>query len=190
MTLTRRLLWLFKTNFSISCVAIGGGYMVVPLFLETYVKKGGFFDKKDLMEMTAVAQSVPGAIAINLAALTGYAAAGFAGAALGCIASVLPPLIILSFVASGYKELIANPAVNAALKGMTASMAAIMADVVMDLGQNLLEEKNGKCLITAGVLFIASFAFKLDAFVLIFLTLAFYITAVRFKRDKGDGRVI
>ncbi len=186
-SLLKRLFWLFRVNFCISCLAVGGGYMIIPLFRDYFIDKGKVFGREELTEMTAVAQSVPGAIAINLAGLAGYATAGIAGAVVGCVAAVLPPLIILSVVAAGYKELIANPELNAALKGMTACMGAIMADVVWDMGENLIREKQSGCIVAGAVLFVVSFVFDADAFLLIFMTLGLYIAASRIRRAENVG---
>lgn len=186
----KRLFWLFRVNLCISCLAVGGGYMIIPLFRDYFIDQGKIFGREDLTEMTAVAQSVPGAIAVNLAGLAGYATAGLAGALVGCISAVLPPLIILSVIAAGYQEMIANPELNAALKGMTACMGAVMADVVWDMAENLVREKQGGCIVAAAVLFAASFVFDADAFLLIFMTLAFYVAASRFRRAEYVGGAV
>lgn len=62
-------LWLIAVNIYISMFAFGGGYVVVPLVRRSFVEKKKIFTEDELMEMSAVAQSSPGAIAVNLAAL-------------------------------------------------------------------------------------------------------------------------
>ena len=91
-------LWLIAVNIYISMFAFGGGYVVVPLVRRSFVEKKKIFTEDELMEMSAVAQSSPGAIAVNLAALSGYKAAGTAGAVISCAASVIPPLVILGII--------------------------------------------------------------------------------------------
>ena len=71
------------------------------LYAEVLFEKKKIFTEDELMEMSAVAQSSPGAIAVNLAALSGYKAAGTAGAVISCAASVIPPLVILGII-SGF----------------------------------------------------------------------------------------
>ena len=63
-------LWLIAVNIYISMFAFGGGYVVVPLVRRSFVEKKKIFTEDELMEMSAVAQSSPGAIAVNLAALS------------------------------------------------------------------------------------------------------------------------
>ena len=101
-------LWLIAVNIYISMFAFGGGYVVVPLVRRSFVEKKKIFTEDELMEMSAVAQSSPGAIAVNLAALSGYKAAGTAGAVISCAASVIPPLVILGIISGFYDLFIAN----------------------------------------------------------------------------------
>lgn len=90
-SLLYRLLWLFKANIIISCLAVGGGYMIIPLVRKQFIEQAKAFDEDELWEMYAIAQSAPGAIAINLSAITGFKMAGISGAVISCIAAVLPP---------------------------------------------------------------------------------------------------
>ena len=64
--------WLFAVNLFISAFTFGGGYVVVPMVRRYFVEKKQYFSQEELMQMAAVAQSTPGAIAINLSALAGY----------------------------------------------------------------------------------------------------------------------
>jgi chromate transporter len=119
-------LWLIAVNIYISMFAFGGGYVVVPLVRRSFVEKKKIFTEDELMEMSAVAQSSPGAIAVNLAALSGYKAAGTAGAVISCAASVIPPLVILGIISGFYDLFIANKIVAAVLKGMQSGVAALI----------------------------------------------------------------
>lgn len=73
-------LWLLGIHMFISAFTFGGGYVVVPMVRKYFVLHKKLFGEEELMEMAAVSQSVPGAIAVNLAAVTGYRAAGVLGA--------------------------------------------------------------------------------------------------------------
>ena len=63
-----------------------------PMVRRFFVVKKQYFTEEELINMAAVAQSTPGAIAVNLSALAGYKAAGMAGAVISCCAAVIPPL--------------------------------------------------------------------------------------------------
>lgn len=100
-SLLYRLLWLFKANVIISCLAVGGGYVVIPLIKKQFIDDKKAFSFDTLMEMAAVAQSTPGAIAINLAALTGYKIAGLTGAVVATFSCVISGFVI-SLISYGF----------------------------------------------------------------------------------------
>lgn len=137
----RRCLWLFGINLYISAFTFGGGYVVVPMIRKYFVDGKKLFSEEELMDMAAVAQSTPGAIAINLSALSGLCTAGFAGAAAGSVAAVLPPLLILSIISGCYTAFSTNPAVAAVLRGMQAGVAALIVDLVIDMTRMILRER-------------------------------------------------
>lgn len=185
-SLIRRLLWLFKANIIISCLAVGGGYMIIPLMKKQFIDKARAFDFDELIEMYAIAQSAPGAIAVNLSAVTGYRIAGITGAVVSCIAAVLPPLIIISIVAACYQQFIHNEMINAALKGMIAAIAAIIIDVVLDMAKNVAQARERLGLFTAAAVFAAAFVFNVNAILLIILSLAAYalLFSIKARRTK------
>lgn len=78
--------WLFGVNLFISTFTFGGGYVVVPMIRKYYVEKKALFSEEELLELAAVAQSSPGAIAVNLSALAGYRTAVLPG-----LQSAAPP---------------------------------------------------------------------------------------------------
>mgnify|MGYP001002058660 FL=1 len=113
-------LWLLATNLFISAFTFGGGYVVVPMIRRFFVQKKKYFEEKELMDMAAVAQSTPGAIAINLSALAGYRVGGVPGAVISCLAALIPPLAVLGVISVFYTSFITNAVVAAVLKGMQA----------------------------------------------------------------------
>ena len=150
-------LWLIAVNIYISMFAFGGGYVVVPLVRRSFVEKKKIFTEDELMEMSAVAQSSPGAIAVNLAALSGYKAAGTAGGA-----SVIPPLVILGIISGFYDLFIANKIVAAVLKGMQSGVAALIVSVVADMCTVILKEKSFFLFSLIPIAFIANFIFDVN----------------------------
>lgn len=185
-SLIHRLLWLFKANVVISCLAVGGGYMIIPLMKKQFIDKARAFDFDELIEMYAIAQSAPGAIAVNLSAVTGYRIAGITGAVVSCTAAVLPPLVIISIAAACYQQFIHNAMINAALKGMIAAIAAIIIDVVLDMGKNVARARERLGLFTAAAVFTAAFVFNVSAILLIILSLAAYalLFSIKTRRTK------
>ncbi|QNM06193.1 chromate transporter [Qiania dongpingensis] len=134
--------WLFRVNLFISTFTFGGGYVVVPMIRKYFVFQKRLFTEEELVSMAAVAQSTPGAIAINLSALAGYHTAGFAGAVISCAAAVIPPFAILSLVSLWYAAFASNHLIAAILKGMQAGVAALIVDLVADMCAMVLKERS------------------------------------------------
>lgn len=150
-------LWLAGISLYISSVTFGGGYVVIPLIRRSYVEKKGLFTEEELMDMAAVAQSSPGAIAINLSGLCGYRVAGVLGTVICCIAAVTPPLVILSIVSAYYDAFRSNLVIAALLKGMEAGVAAIMLDFVIDLWMPIIKKRDWLLTMLVPVAFICNY---------------------------------
>ena len=124
-------LWLLGVNLFISTFTFGGGYVVVPMIRRYFVERRRCFTEEELVSMAAVAQSSPGAIAINLSALAGFRTAGLGGAVLSCIAAILPPLAILGLVSAFYAAFAANAVIAEVGKVDAAASSAVAAVLLL-----------------------------------------------------------
>ena len=82
---------LFFSSLKLSAFTFGGGYVIIPLMRKTFVEKYHWLSENEMMDLTAIAQSAPGAIAVNAAILVGYRIAGVVGALITVLGTVLPP---------------------------------------------------------------------------------------------------
>lgn len=87
---------LFFSTFKLSACTFGGGFVIIPLMRKKFVEELGWIEEDEMLDLIAIAQSSPGAIAVNASILVGYHVAGFLGAMLTVLGTVLPPLIIIS----------------------------------------------------------------------------------------------
>lgn len=149
--------WLIKTNLFISAFTFGGGYIVVPMIRKYFIEKKKRFTEEELMEMAAIAQSAPGAIAVNLASLAGYRTAGRIGLWISCICAVIPPFLILAAISVFYTAFVTNTAVTAVLRGMQAGVAALMVDFIIDMTEMVLKERSRLLSLMAAAAFLLSF---------------------------------
>lgn len=133
---------LFFSCLYISAFTFGGGFVIIPLMRKKFVEELKWLEEEEMMDLTAIAQATPGAIAVNEAILVGYKVAGLIGAALAVFATILPPLIILSVISFFYAAFRDNVVVNAVLKGMQAGVAAVLCDVVLSMGTEVAKKKN------------------------------------------------
>ena len=75
-----KYLTLFLSTLQLSAFTFGGGFVIVPLIRRKFVEQLHWIDEQEMLDLTAIAQSSPGAIAVNAAILVGYQIAGVLGA--------------------------------------------------------------------------------------------------------------
>lgn len=138
----RKLWTLFTSLLYISAFTFGGGFVIVTFMKRRFVDKLGWLDEQEMLDMTALAQSAPGPIALNAAIQVGWRVDGAVGMVIATIATILPPMIILTVVSIFYSAFANNEYVALVLKGMQAGVAAVIADVVCDLGGKVLKTKS------------------------------------------------
>ncbi len=158
---------LFASTFYLSAFTFGGGYVIIPLMRKKFVEEYKWIDEKEMLDLTAIAQSSPGAIAVNAAILVGYRLAGILGAMITIIGTVLPPLIILSIISIAYTAFIDNLIVKCILRGMQAGVAAVVLDVACSMIIELIKEKKILPVIVMVVAFLATFIFHINVIIII-----------------------
>lgn len=177
--------WLLATNLFISAFTFGGGYIVVPMVRRFFVVKRRYFTEEDLINMAAIAQSTPGAIAINLSALAGYKVAGIMGVFISCFAAIIPPLVILGLVSAFYKIFISNMVIAAILKGMEAGVAALMVDLIADMCSMILKKKSFFFSIIIPLSFIANFVLGINVALILLVCCFLCVLQVFYKKRKN-----
>lgn len=162
---------LFYSTFCLSAFTFGGGYVIVPLMRKKFVNELSWLEEDEMLDLTAIAQSAPGAMAVNAAILVGYRLAGILGAGITILGTVLPPLIILSTISLFYVAFRDSTIVSALMFGMQAAIAAVIVDVVWSMSHNLIKESGKKIILAILVIFIASYIFNINL-ILIIITCA------------------
>jgi chromate transporter len=132
---------LFFSTFQLSACTFGGGFVIIPLMRKKFVDELGWIDEDEMLDLTAIAQSSPGAIAVNASILVGYHVAGFLGAMLTVLGTILPPLIIISIISMFYRAFRDNAIVNMAMAGMLCGVAAVICDVVINMAKTIFIKK-------------------------------------------------
>ena len=154
MELTKKQIYkkLFLSTFKLSACTFGGGFVIISLMRKKFVEELGWIEEQEMLDLTAIAQSSPGAIAVNASILVGYHVAGISGALLTVFGTVLPPLIIISIISFFYQAFRDNVIVNMAMAGMLCGVAAVIFDVVINMSKSIFQKKkhfttpgNGRC---------------------------------------------
>ena len=131
---------LFLSTFKLSACTFGGGFVIIPLMRERFVKELHWIEEEEL-DLTAIAQSSPGSIAINASILVGYHVAGIPGVLITVVGAALPPLIIISIISAFYQVFRSNKYMSTAMAGMLAGVAAVIFDVFINMAWSILKNK-------------------------------------------------
>ena len=151
-------LWvLFLTTLYISAFTFGGGFVIVTFMKHKFVDELHWINEQEMLDFTALAQSCPGAIAVNAAIFVGWNVYGLAGMLVATLGTILPPMIILSVVSFFYAIFSANVWVAIVLKGMQAVVAAVILDAACSLGESVLIEKSSLSIFIMTAAFVCDF---------------------------------
>ena len=179
------LLKLFLSTLYISAFTFGGGYVIVTLFKKKFVDEYKWINDKEMLDLVAIAQSSPGAIAVNGAIVTGYKLSGVIGAAVAVVATIIPPFIVISVISAFYEAFKNNLIVSSMLEGMQAGVGAVIASVVYDMALDIFKQKStGSVIIMLGA-FAASCFFDMNVIYIILVCVGIgIIKAVIGKRQE------
>lgn len=181
----KKLLKLFTSTLVISAFTFGGGYVIVPLMKKKFVDELCWLKEEETLDYIAIAQSSPGAVAVNASILLGYRIAGIPGAVVAIFGTILPPMVILSIISFFYLSFQANPAVNAALNAMRAGVAAVIINVVVRMGAGVVRQKKIIPILVMVAVFVAVYFFKVNIILVILLCAAIGIASTFIKPAKG-----
>lgn len=181
---------LFSSTFLLSAFTFGGGYVIVPLMKKKYVDQLNWIEEEEMLSMIAIAQSSPGPIAVNAAIMVGYKMAGFLGAIISTLGTVLPPLITLTIISFFYHEFRDNRYISAMLKGMQAGIAAIITDVVFSLSNKIIKKRQILSIVIMVAAFVTVFFFNINVIIIILISglIGAFTTLYQRKSERRDGR--
>ncbi|MBC5658620.1 chromate transporter [Anaerosacchariphilus sp. NSJ-68] len=174
------LLKLFISTLYLSAFTFGGGYVIVTLMKKKFVDGYHWIEEDEMLDLVAIAQSSPGAIAVNGAIVIGYKLAGLAGALVSILGTILPPFVILSVVSAFYTTFRDSFLVSQMLEGMQAGVGAVIAAVVYEMADGVLHSHSllSNCVMLAA--FLASCILQINVIYIILacgllgITKAFY----------------
>lgn len=167
---TAKTLWqLFLSTLYISAFTFGGGFVIVTFMKKKFVDELHWIDEDEMLDLTAIAQSSPGSIAVNAAILVGWRIGGALGIAIAVLGTLLPPMLILSMISFFYAAFASNRYVALTLRGMQAGVAAVILDVVCGLGSKVVKEHSVLSIALMLCAFAATFFFKINV---VFILLA------------------
>lgn len=180
---------LFLTFAKIGCFTFGGGYAMIPFIEDACVEKRKWITHDDMMNMTVIAESTPGPIAINCATFVGYRLSGLKGAAAATIGMVLPSFLIFFLISCFLDRFLEIRWVHSAFTGMKLAVGIM----ILDAGINMLKKMKKGTFAVSLVLICAAAMMAVNVFSLHIPTFVFMLTAgsvslLIFSVKEAEGR--
>ena len=193
---------LFLTFAKIGAFTFGGGYAMISLIEHTCVGEKKWITHDDMMNITVIAESTPGPIAINCATYVGYKqkglaekaawrrwAAWLAGAAAATVGMVLPSFVIILVISKFLDRFLEIGWVASAFRGIKIAVAILIIDAALKMFEKM--KKKALPLIIMGcacAAMLASELFALHVSTIVLLLAAAFVSLSVFMIRKSGGK--
>ncbi len=148
------LLDLFLTFAKIGAFTFGGGYAMISLLDHECVERKKWISAEEFADITVIAESTPGPIAINCSTYTGYTKAGFIGALAATLGMIFPSFCIILLISHFLDNLLAFSVVANAFRGIRLAVTILIFRAGSKMVRQLMKKTPNK---THSILFIAVF---------------------------------
>ena len=176
---------LFFSTLSLSAFTFGGGYVIVTLLKKKFVDECHWIEEDEMLDLVAIAQSAPGAIAVNGAIVVGYKLAGMLGAAVAITATIIPPFVIISVISVFYEAFRSNFLVSQMLTGMQAGVGAVIASVVWQMGTDVVRSKSAAAILIMAASFAAACLFEVNVVLVVLAAAAVGVVRTLLAQRRG-----
>ena len=189
----KKIIELFVTLFKIGLFTFGGGYAMISIIEDNCVEKKKWITHDEMMNVTVIAESTPGPIAINCATFVGYKVAGMAGAVFATFGVVLPSFVIILIISFFLDNFLEIPVIANAFMGIKVAVGIL----ILNAGITMLKKMKKKPLprvimaCSFGVMFLINvFAWNFSSISLLliaaFVSLICFVLQDRKKEDKAE----
>jgi len=135
------LLDLFLTFAKIGTFTFGGGYAMIAMIENNCVERKQWITHDEMMNVTVIAESTPGPIAINCATYTGYKKAGFIGALAATLGIVVPSFVVIWVISAVMDNFLELTVVANALKGIKIAVGILILDAAVTMIRKMPKKK-------------------------------------------------
>ena len=181
---------LFLTFAKIGLFTFGGGYAMVAIIEDSCVRKKRWLTHDEMMDVTVIAESTPGPIAINCATYVGYKQKGLAGAVAATVGMVLPSFCIIFVISVFLDDFLEIKWIAHAFAGVKAAVGII----ILDAGLKMVRKMQSKPLprgimicAFAAMLVIDVLALRVSTIILMLIAAAVSLTVFLVSRGTGKG---
>lgn len=137
-----KVIELFATFFKIGLFTFGGGYAMISIIEDNCVERKKWITHDEMMNVTVIAESTPGPIAINCATFVGYKVAGMLGAVFATFGVVLPSFIIILIISFFLDNFLEIPVIANAFTGIKVAVGIL----IFNAGMNMLKKMKNELL--------------------------------------------
>ncbi|SDK00707.1 chromate transporter [Natronincola ferrireducens] len=128
---------LFNIFFRVGAFTFGGGYAMVPIIQKEIVEANQLIEEREFLDIIAVAQSLPGPIAVNTAVFVGYKLKGICGAITALLGTVLPSLVVIILFASFYNKIKDITFIQLFFQGVRPAIVALIFMSALKLSKSI-----------------------------------------------------
>ena len=136
-----KCLTLFTTFFKIGAFTFGGGYAMIPLIQKEVVETHKWISDEDILNVTAIAESTPGPVAVNSATFVGYKVCGSLGSFCATLGVVLPSFLVILLLSAVLQEFQSLAVVQYAFVGIRAAVLALILKALISMYQKCPKNK-------------------------------------------------
>ena len=135
------LLDLFLTFAKIGLFTFGGGYAMISMIENNCVERKKWITHDEMMDVTVIAESTPGPIAINCATFTGYKKAGFIGALAATLGIIVPSFFIIYLISMFLDNFLELTIIANAFKGIKIAVGILILDAAITMIKKMQKKK-------------------------------------------------
>ena len=184
------ILYLFLTFVKIGLFTFGGGYAMLALIENVCVEKKKWITHDEMVNITVIAESTPGPIALNCATYVGYKQKGLLGAIAASIGVVLPSFLIIFLISLFLDNFLQIKWIASAFKGIKIAVGIL----IIDAGIKMIKKMKKKplpiiilvCAFIA-MLLVDVFSLRFSTIFLILIAVAVGLVAFFIERQKDKG---
>ncbi|MBQ3504133.1 MAG: chromate transporter [Oscillospiraceae bacterium] len=131
---------LFAVFFKIGLFTFGGGYAMISLITATCVEEKHWLSSDEMLNLTVVAESTPGPIAINCATFVGYRRGGLPGSIAATLGVVMPSFFIIALISRFLEGFLQIRWIASAFRGIRACVGVLILDVGWKMAKKMKKD--------------------------------------------------
>ena len=140
---------LLLTFMKIGLFTFGGGYAMIPMIEGICVEEKKWITSDEMLNITVIAESTPGPIAINCSTFVGYQQAGFAGALAATLGIVLPSFAVIYAISLCLDNFLEITVIANAFRGIKAAVGLLIIDAAIKMIRKMKKKRLSSVIIAA-----------------------------------------